>query len=903
MREPKPGAGPSPVAEASPSKYLDVDLPSLPSLFLSTTMDPLDSLRHLVQAHPLIDNHAHNLLNREVASDYDSYPLEAITSEAHGRALENARTTLPLLRATNQLAELYGSPCGDWDEVKAAHSRWVEQDYDGLIRRSLQGTHALLLDDLLTDDDVEPYGWHDRFTVSTTKRIVRIEAVAASLIGDLMSTERSQGQTVWSLFRQQFLDALGRAMDDPEVVGFKSVICYRTGLDIDPHSSDESLLTASLHRTLDSGTRKSGYRVEDKPLNDWLVQQTLKLITLKKKVGVVKPLQFHTGLGDNDINLVRANPAYLQPLIALYPDADIVLLHSAYPYTRDAGYLACVYPNVYLDLGEVFPMISREAQESILRESLEITPFSRLLWSTDGHFHPETFWLANKQFRQALEIVLVDYVKHGDFTVSQAKAAAADILFHNSNRLYKLDLTPQFTLGVSSQQLVSQAQTPHSTSDPLDAFLQANPNVEYIWMQWVDYTATVRVRIFPVQEFVRIARNERRVGISLAVFWMLQDDSMTAEGSTTGQFYLEPDLLSLYRNGSMVAPAAASATVMSFWRSEESRQLDGCPRTTLRSVVDKLHSAHRIEVLCGFEIEVIFLAPTEDAKTGEVIDYHPATRNHSWSQMTAETRRMVPLLEEVTRTLASMGIQLQQFHAESAPGQFEFVLPPKPPLAAVDALLAARQVVTAVAERHSLRATLHPRPLPCGAGSASHTHLSISPPAREEAFLAGILNHYPSIVAFTLSQNASYERVRSGIWAGSEWVTWGFQNREAPVRKIDQGHWEFKSLDGLANPYLAVAALLGGGCLGLEADAPLTVKECTVDASTLTATQRSDLGITAPLPKTLAESLDALEKDEPLHAMLGPNLVRNYITVKRAESARLMAMSEQKRRLWLLERY
>ncbi|KAJ5153176.1 uncharacterized protein N7482_009654 [Penicillium canariense] len=368
-------------------------------------MDSLDSLRHLVQTHPLIDNHAHNLLSRDVAADYDSYPLESITSEAHGRALENAQTTLPLLRAVNQLGELYGTPCANWDDVLAAHTRWVQQDYDGLIRRSLVGTHTLLLDDLLSDEDVESYDWHDRFTASATKRIVRIEAVAASLLRDIMSVERTPGESVWSTFRTQFLNALDHAMDDPVVVGFKSVICYRTGLDVDPHSPDEELLTASLHRILDLGTRKSGYRVEEKPLNDWLVQQTLKLITFRKRAGVVKPLQFHTGLGDNDINLVKANPACLQPLIMQYPDAPIVLLHSAYPYTRAAGYLACVYPNVYLDLGEVFPMVSREAEETVLRESLEITPTNRLLWSTDGHFFPETFWLANKQFRQALETV------------------------------------------------------------------------------------------------------------------------------------------------------------------------------------------------------------------------------------------------------------------------------------------------------------------------------------------------------------------------------------------------------------------------------------------------------------------------------------------------------------------
>lgn len=422
--------------------------------------------------------------------------------------------------------------------------------------------------------------------------------------------------------------------------------------------------------------------------------------------------------------------------------------------------------------------------------------------------------------------VLVDYVQNGDYNVVQAKTAAADILFHNSNKLYGLNQTAQYTPGVigGSSLLSTQISKP---SDALDAFLRTNPDLEYIWMQWVDYTATTRVRLVPVQEFIRIARKERRIGISLAVLWMLQDDTVTPEGTATGQFYMEPDLSSLYRNGAMAAPAAPSATVMSFWQSEGGKPLEGCPRTTLQNIVTKLHTKHNIDVLCGFEIEVVFLKPFVSQQTGEVTGYTPATTNHSWSQMTPDTRKMMPTLEEINRTLKSMGIHLQQFHAESAPGQFEFVLPPAKPLAAVDTLIAARQVITAVAERHGIRATLHPRPFPNGAGSAAHTHISISPPAREDVFLAGILEHFTSIVAFTMAQDASYERVRSGIWSGSEWVAWGFQNREAPVRKIEPGHWEFKSVDGVANPYFAVAALLAGGLIGLEENLSLTVKECT----------------------------------------------------------------------------
>jgi predicted TIM-barrel fold metal-dependent hydrolase len=92
-----------------------------------------------------------------------------------------------------------------------------------------------------------------------------------------------------------------------------------------------------------------------------------------------------------------------------YSMVPFVLLHSAYPYTREAGYLATVYKHVYLDIGEVFPMVSRDGQKSILRQSLEIVPGSKLLYSSDGHWFPETFWLANKQFREVwLEVSSVN---------------------------------------------------------------------------------------------------------------------------------------------------------------------------------------------------------------------------------------------------------------------------------------------------------------------------------------------------------------------------------------------------------------------------------------------------------------------------------------------------------------
>jgi hypothetical protein len=71
---------------------------------------------------------------------------------------------------------------------------------------------------------------------------------------------------------------------------------------------------------------------------------------------------------------------------------------------------------------------------------MEITPFSKLLFSTDAHHFGEVYWLALKQFRQAFEKVLVEYVESDDLTAEQAIEAAKDIYFNNSKRVYNLDV-------------------------------------------------------------------------------------------------------------------------------------------------------------------------------------------------------------------------------------------------------------------------------------------------------------------------------------------------------------------------------------------------------------------------------------------------------------------------------
>jgi glutamine synthetase len=138
--------------------------------------------------------------------------------------------------------------------------------------------------------------------------------------------------------------------------------------------------------------------------------------------------------------------------------------------------------------------------------------------------------------------------------------------------------------------------------------------------------------------------------------------------------------------------------------------------------------------------------------------------------MTPEQWLQLPFLSEIVLALEEMGIEVQQFHAESGKGQYEFVLPPQPPLRAVDTLIQARQVIAQIASLHGLRATLHPKPFE-GATTAAHAHISLDPPEKHmQFFVGGVLQHLPAICAFTMPEEVSYGRIVDDSWTGGTWV-------------------------------------------------------------------------------------------------------------------------------------
>ncbi|KAH0834001.1 amidohydrolase 2 [Lanmaoa asiatica] len=406
-------------------------------------------LASAVLAYPAIDNHAHPLLTEK---HRNAFPLEGIISEASGDALtHDSRYTLASYRATAQLSKLLGSKGGEptWDALK---NRREDTDYVDLCNMCFKptGIQCILLDDGLggVADLAETCEWHDQFTTSPSKRLVRIETEAENILRNLLHSNSAQVSTsvvavvgVLEELVDRFESSILANAQDEHVAGFKSVVCYRTGLDIAPSATFEEIQNAVLDLLLQYKTTES-LRLQQKTLNDYLVRIVLQIAARYHKPG-----RFHfPGLGDNDIRLTKSSPAYMQPIFEAYPDTPIVLLHSSYPYAREAGYLTSVYKNVYLDFGEVFPFLSGDGQRAVIRQVLELSPTNKILWSTDGHWWPESYYLASVQARQALYEVLSDSVRREELNEQQAIEIAQNALFHNANRIYSLGLEPDTSL-------------------------------------------------------------------------------------------------------------------------------------------------------------------------------------------------------------------------------------------------------------------------------------------------------------------------------------------------------------------------------------------------------------------------------------------------------------------------
>jgi predicted TIM-barrel fold metal-dependent hydrolase len=218
------------------------------------------------------------------------------------------------------------------------------------------------------------------------------------------------------------------------VVGLKSIAAYRHGLDFDPARPSAAQVAAAagrLMRAIDAAQIGSGpaARLDDEVLLRHLIWTGID-------TGL--PLQFHTGFGDPDARLHRANPALLHDFLAATQScgAPVMLLHC-YPYHREAGYLANVFSHVYLDVGEALNHVGARSA-AVLAEALELAPFGKMLYSSDAFGLAELHYLGALGFRRDLLRVTGEFVAQGMWSAADARRVGELIGSANAARVYRL---------------------------------------------------------------------------------------------------------------------------------------------------------------------------------------------------------------------------------------------------------------------------------------------------------------------------------------------------------------------------------------------------------------------------------------------------------------------------------
>jgi predicted TIM-barrel fold metal-dependent hydrolase len=343
------------------------------------------TLREVLNSVALVDHHAHGIL-RDPPRTLDEF--RGLFSESDdARQWPHVATGATYRRAIRALADFFGcEPSEDtelaqrtgFDRLETAvfaHRLSVDPlDYASLVLQATN-TEVLLIDDGFPEPAVS-VEWRELGELAgcVARPVMRIERVSA----------------------ESGADGVSRAVASARADGFaalKTIAAYRGGLDLGVPD-----VRAGLEAALEANAAD--------PL----------------------PVQVHAGFGDADLALPRADPGLLKPLIERYDTTPFVLLHC-YPFVREAGWLAHVYPNVFFDLSLTIPHVSRPA--AALAEALELAPASKLLYASDAARTPELYLLAATWWRDSLARVLPELFE-------DPADAARLILRENARALYRL---------------------------------------------------------------------------------------------------------------------------------------------------------------------------------------------------------------------------------------------------------------------------------------------------------------------------------------------------------------------------------------------------------------------------------------------------------------------------------
>ncbi|WP_166805605.1 amidohydrolase family protein [Cryobacterium ruanii] len=363
----------------------------------------------------LVDHHCHGLL-------FDALPADEfrlLATESDWLSIDGTETLdSPFgLGIRSRCAPLLGLP----RHVSIADylARRDELGAPEVNRRLMAstGTDVLILDTGFTASDVvSPSSMTVELGIGSAE-IVRLERIAEELAPS----------TTASGFLADFREALQRA--SASAVGFKSVMAYRTGFDIPDSPFTAAEVEAAAAEWLTGTNPEVGYRLDHRVLLAHVVWEA---------VALAKPIQFHVGFGDSDVHLHLSDPTRLTGFFRAThaSGASFMLLHC-YPFIREAGSLAHIFPHVYLDVGLVSHYMGASAGFAV-RESLEIAPFHKVLYSSDAYGLAEHYLVSATSWRSAISRIADEWLADDWLTTGEADRIVELVAAGNARRVYEL---------------------------------------------------------------------------------------------------------------------------------------------------------------------------------------------------------------------------------------------------------------------------------------------------------------------------------------------------------------------------------------------------------------------------------------------------------------------------------
>jgi glutamine synthetase len=323
----------------------------------------------------------------------------------------------------------------------------------------------------------------------------------------------------------------------------------------------------------------------------------------------------------------------------------------------------------------------------------------------------------------------------------------------------------------------------------------------------------------------------------------------------------------------------------------DGRRVMMAPRHLLRHVLE-LYAQRGWEPVVAPELEFYLIEPNTDADyqlkppVGRSGRSEPGRQSYS----IAAVNEFDPLFDDIYAFCEAQDIEIDTLIHEDGPAQMEINLLHGEPMDLADQAFLFKRTAREAALRHKMYATFMAKPHAKEPGSAMHIHQSIlDKKTRQNVFsngdgtpsplffshIAGLQRYIPAAMSLFCSNVNSYRRMTRYLSAPIN-VQWGYDNRTAglrvPMSSPDARRVENRVGGADANPYIAIAASLACGYLGmvegLQPTEPVTGSAHDLPFS---------------LPRSLDEALTCLRECEPLLQILGEPFINAYTIVKQAE--------------------